>query len=63
MGPIAQYLGPPGQSHNRTFQIKWVDEAHKVPLAREDDSNVVAVTNHRKIKPHQVKSSIKGGKQ
>lgn len=37
MGPIAQYLGPPGQALNRTFQIKWIDESsmNKIPLAKE----------------------------
>lgn len=67
MGPIAQYLGPPGQAINRTFQIKWIDEAstNKIPLAKEGDQNVTAgtLTNHRKVKAQQVKSSIKGGKQ
>ena len=42
MGPIAQYLGPPGsQAQQRLFMIKWIDELtnNKHPIALEGLDN------------------------
>lgn len=62
MGPIAQYLGPPGtQLQARPNFIKWIDEEskNKLPVAKEGISNPTIPLNHRRVSKDKLKACIK----
>jgi hypothetical protein len=61
MGPIVQFLGGPLAHQTKTFVIRWPDEgaARTQPLALEIQEKPGSKSNHKTVKPSQLKSKLK----